>query len=83
MFPNTEEKLVEATNGRICCTLREDLPAEVAALGRAGRLDYLLIESTKEDNRGGAVKRWTDISVGSPKRASRFENPKRPWSSWK
>lgn len=42
----TEEQLVEMTNGCICCTLREDLLREVARLARAGRFDYLLIEST-------------------------------------
>ena len=43
----TEEKLVEMTNGCICCTLREDLLQEVARSGkREGRFDYLLIEST-------------------------------------
>lgn len=42
----TEETLVEMTNGCICCTLREDLLAEVSRLAREGRFDYLLIEST-------------------------------------
>jgi G3E family GTPase len=42
----TEEKLVEMSNGCICCTLRDDLLREVSRLARAGRFDYLLIEST-------------------------------------
>lgn len=42
----TDERLVEMSNGCICCTLREDLLAEVAALANEGRFDYLLIEST-------------------------------------
>ena len=42
----TEEKMVEMTNGCICCTLREDLMIEVDRLARDGRFDYLLIEST-------------------------------------
>lgn len=42
----SEEKLVEMSNGCICCTLREDLLEEVSALARDGRFDYLLIEST-------------------------------------
>lgn len=42
----TEEKLVELSNGCICCTLREDLMLEVEKLAAENRFDYLLIEST-------------------------------------
>ncbi|MCT8266347.1 GTP-binding protein [Afifella sp. JA880] len=42
----SEEKLVEMTNGCICCTLRDDLLTEVRRLAEEGRFDYLLIEST-------------------------------------
>lgn len=42
----TDEKLVEMSNGCICCTLREDLLLEVNRLARDGRFDQLVIEST-------------------------------------
>ena len=46
VLSRTEEKLVEMSNGCICCTLREDLIAEVEKLAKENRFDYLIIEST-------------------------------------
>lgn len=43
---HTKETLVELSNGCICCTLREDLLAEVRRLAAERRFDYLLIEGT-------------------------------------
>lgn len=42
----TNERLIEMSNGCICCTLREDLMIEVEKLAKENRFDYLLIEST-------------------------------------
>jgi G3E family GTPase len=59
-----DERLVEMTNGCICCTLREDLLVEVGKLAREGRFDYLLIESTGigEPMPVAATFSWTDES---------------------
>jgi len=43
---HTEEKMIEMSNGCICCTLREDLLEEVGKLARENRFDHLVIEST-------------------------------------
>lgn len=46
LVTRTEQKLVEMTNGCICCTLRDDLLTEVRNLAESGRFDYLVIEGT-------------------------------------
>lgn len=45
-FDQRREQLVELTNGCICCTLRDDLLAELARLARSGRFDAVIVEST-------------------------------------
>lgn len=46
LLSRTEERLVEMSNGCICCTLREDLMVEVEKLARENKFDYLIIESS-------------------------------------
>ncbi|MCT1927467.1 GTP-binding protein [Staphylococcus pasteuri] len=42
----TDEKLVELSNGCICCTLRDDLLKEVERIVKKGGIDQIVIEST-------------------------------------
>ena len=43
-----EEKMVELSNGCICCTLREDLLTSLSALAAENRFDHALVEPTEE-----------------------------------
>ena len=42
----TEEKLIELSNGCVCCTLRLDLLQEVRKLCVEGKFDALVIEAS-------------------------------------
>lgn len=68
----TEEKLVEMSNGCICCTLREDLMIEVERLAKEDRFDYLLIESTGISEPVPVAQTFSFVSEESDIDLSRF-----------
>jgi len=68
----TEEKLVEMSNGCICCTLREDLMVEVERLAKDGRFDHLLIESTGISEPVPVAQTFSFVSEESNIDLSRF-----------
>jgi G3E family GTPase len=68
----TEEKLVEMSNGCICCTLREDLMVEVERLAKEGRFDHLLIESTGISEPVPVAQTFSFVSEESNIDLSRF-----------
>ena len=68
----TDEKLVEMSNGCICCTLREDLMIEVEKLAAQNRFDYLLIESTGISEPIPVAQTFTFLSEDGTIDLSRF-----------
>ncbi|WP_185286000.1 GTP-binding protein [Chryseobacterium indologenes] len=68
----TEEKLVEVSNGCICCTLREDLMVEIERLAKEERFDYLLIESTGISEPVPVAQTFTYVDEESGIDLSRF-----------